>query len=318
MDIRNSELHWINVEVQSTLIHRCLEAGLISPSVQSVHTCGFSVHPGKNCLRAKNPRLRRDPTQPSQQRKATMVVDVVFRQHTMTPRLPLSCPRPVQWRLLHSCPFLHRRRPVSPQHFGSSSCAQCGPLCLCVPAGVAVRHLWPPPCRMRKYRSWGDVVRCWRMLLPVSARKLGGRVWDMVLGAFNQLDGRRLEIVVDGLPLWGGSQLAIDTTMASPLSRSEGLGNHPREGLVRQLVVFGVEVGGHWSAEASVFLRNSYSTRGASLDRGSGSCCEAPSLGQDFSSPFSRNKKNRPWMLHEIGSFFFQSSPLRCTENRSK
>ena len=35
------------------------------------------------------------------------------------------------------------------------------------------------------------------------------------LHAFNQLDGRKLEVVVDGLPFWNGAQLAIDTTMVS-------------------------------------------------------------------------------------------------------
>ena len=40
----------------------------------------------------------------------------------------------------------------------------------------------------------------------------------MDLGAHNHLDGR-LEIVVDGLPLWGGSELAVDTTMVCPLMR---------------------------------------------------------------------------------------------------
>ena len=43
----------------------------------------------------------------------------------------------------------------------------------------------------------------------------------MDLHAFNQLDGRRLEVVVDGLPLWNGAQLAIDTTMVSPV-RNDG------------------------------------------------------------------------------------------------
>ena len=33
------------------------------------------------------------------------------------------------------------------------------------------------------------------------------------------LDGRRLEIVADGLTLWRGAQLAVDTTMVSPLWR---------------------------------------------------------------------------------------------------
>ena len=116
-------------------------------------------------------------------------------------------------------------------------------------------------------------------------REAGGRVRtnlavrDMDLGAHVQLDGRRLEIVVDGLPLWGGSQLAVDTTMVCPLSRDgvaqrgsattdgkslararrrkertypELTGEHGRA----RLVVLGVEVGGRWSAETSVFLKS--------------------------------------------------------------
>ena len=40
-----------------------------------------------------------------------------------------------------------------------------------------------------------------------------------MLAARNNLDGRRLEVVADGLTLWHGSQLAIDTTLVSPLRR---------------------------------------------------------------------------------------------------
>ena len=42
-------------------------------------------------------------------------------------------------------------------------------------------------------------------------------VRDMDLAALNPGDARRLEIVADGLPLFGGAQLAIDTTMISTL-----------------------------------------------------------------------------------------------------
>ena len=44
-------------------------------------------------------------------------------------------------------------------------------------------------------------------------------VRDLDLGEFNGLDGRRLEVIADGLPLWRGAQLAIDTTLVSPLHR---------------------------------------------------------------------------------------------------
>ena len=42
-------------------------------------------------------------------------------------------------------------------------------------------------------------------------------VRDMDLAAPNPNDSRRLEIVADGLPLFGGAQLAIDTTLVSVL-----------------------------------------------------------------------------------------------------
>ena len=86
-----------------------------------------------------------------------------------------------------------------------------------------------------------------------------------------------LEVVVDGLPLWNGAQLAIDTTVVSPV-RSDGTvragtasikgkaldvakarkarrypelsGEHGRA----RLVVLVTEVGGRWSKEAATFL----------------------------------------------------------------
>ena len=42
-------------------------------------------------------------------------------------------------------------------------------------------------------------------------------VRDLDLGEFFGLDGRRLVVVADGLPLWRGAQVAIDTTWVSPL-----------------------------------------------------------------------------------------------------
>ena len=42
-------------------------------------------------------------------------------------------------------------------------------------------------------------------------------VRDLDLAAFAGADGRRLEVVVDGLPFFGGSQLAVDATLVSAL-----------------------------------------------------------------------------------------------------
>ena len=35
-----------------------------------------------------------------------------------------------------------------------------------------------------------------------------------------QHDDRRIEVIANGLPLWNGSQLAVDTTLLSPLTAS--------------------------------------------------------------------------------------------------
>ena len=56
-------------------------------------------------------------------------------------------------------------------------------------------------------------------------REAGARVWtnvmvrDMDLVPNDRIDNRRLEVVADGLPLFGGAQLAIDTTLVSALRR---------------------------------------------------------------------------------------------------
>ena len=90
-------------------------------------------------------------------------------------------------------------------------------------------------------------------------------------------DGRRLEVVVDGLPLHAGVQLAIDTTLVGALrgdgSARRGAADADGVALVvaqrrkerrypelvgsgarSRLVVLGVEVGGRWSAETSGFV----------------------------------------------------------------
>ena len=63
----------------------------------------------------------------------------------------------------------------------------------------------------------------WRVSRRGSVREAGGRVTTNILVRNLDLDvedpgdARRLEVVVVGLPLHGGSQLAVDTTLVSPL-----------------------------------------------------------------------------------------------------
>ena len=95
-------------------------------------------------------------------------------------------------------------------------------------------------------------------------------VRDMDLVAFDALDNRRLEVVADGLTLWRGAQLALDTTMVSPLRRDGtarpraaarlwktlAAGKRPLTPnfLGARLVVLAAEVGGRWSVETAQFL----------------------------------------------------------------
>ena len=105
------------------------------------------------------------------------------------------------------------------------------------------------------------------------------RIQDMDIAMPNNIDERRVEILVDGLQLFHGAQLAVDTTLVSVLRRNgvprprcadvdgaaleaarrvkerrypELSGRHGRT----RLVVLGAEVGGRWSEETVHFLRH--------------------------------------------------------------
>ena len=111
-------------------------------------------------------------------------------------------------------------------------------------------------------------------------------VRDLDLLPLQHADARRLEVVVDGLPLFHGAQIAVDTTLVSPLRRDgtphsrcaredgaalrqarqrkervypELSGAHGRA----RLVVLASEVGGRWSGRK----RSSVNTRARSLVR---------------------------------------------------
>ena len=114
-------------------------------------------------------------------------------------------------------------------------------------------------------------------------REAGGRVAtnvlvrDMDLAAPDLTDSRRLEVVVDGLPLFGGCQLAVDTTLVCALhcDGSPHGAAADADGVVLQsarrrkertypelvgprsrarLVVLAMEVGGRWSDEMRSFV----------------------------------------------------------------
>ena len=153
-------------------------------------------------------------------------------------------------------------------------------------AGVA-NHLIPMATTEQRVRHQGcsDVGGFrWRVVLRI-CKEAGARVstnirvqdFDLLPGG--QLDDRRLEVVADGLPLFHGAQLAIDTTLVSPVRANkvpwrqcatqngaaldqarrtkerrypELTGEYGRA----RLVVLACETGGRWSEEAHDFLRH--------------------------------------------------------------
>ena len=73
------------------------------------------------------------------------------------------------------------------------------------------------------------LLRRFRLPLPLSPHTCGcGPPFDsgdLDLQVLNSTDSRRLEVVLDGLPLFGGSQLAEDTTLLCSLHSDGSLHN---------------------------------------------------------------------------------------------
>ena len=83
--------------------------------------------------------------------------------------------------------------------------------------------LWIPlatiALRVREQGFWDDGGLQSRVWQRASAEKEGPE-WQPISWCETWIDvhdGRRLEVVADGLPLFGGVQLAVDTTLVSPL-----------------------------------------------------------------------------------------------------
>ena len=247
----------------------------------------------EEAVRADNP----EPNEPKfgWQQKASRALHKKFCQEVHLPRLTeperammRSQHGPLASSALTAVPT-HRMTKIDPQLFRvvlrrrlglslplSSRTCRCGrhldPLghhrAACSEAGVLGRRGFPLECAAAQV-----------------CREAGARVTtnafvrDMDLVEYNALDGRRLEIVADGLTLWQGAQLAVDTTMVSPVRRDGTArpGAAERDGVAltqarrqkertyselageggrARLVVLAAEVGGRWSEETAQFLRS--------------------------------------------------------------
>ena len=108
-------------------------------------------------------------------------------------------------------------------------------------------------------------------------REAGARVTTNTLVrdlnvADSRFDDRRIEVIANGLPLRNGAQLAVDTTIVSPLTaagearsrrdparparrRKEATYPELLASARCRLAVIGVKVGGRWGSEAASVLR---------------------------------------------------------------
>ena len=122
---------------------------------------------------------------------------MIEQRHPSTSRATRLDPQPFRMWLC--------RRLFLPLPLSSRSC-RCGRLLYVSGAGVLGSRGFPLE------RAAAQVCR-----------EAGGRVGvdryvrDVDLGAFNSFDERRIEVIVDGLTLWHEFQLAVDTTLVSPL-----------------------------------------------------------------------------------------------------
>ena len=115
-------------------------------------------------------------------------------------------------------------------------------------------------------------------------REAGARVHMHVPLAHMNLDpppadGRAIEILAQGLPLWHGAQLAVDATLVSPVGRDGAAHPHaattPATAITQatrrkrisvypefasqrrcRLVVVGLEIGGRWGIEAQSLVHS--------------------------------------------------------------
>ena len=140
-----------------------------------------------------------------------------------------------------------------------------------------------------------------------------------ILGPHAAMDGRRLEVIADGLPLFNGAQLALDTNRGVSFAQGQDARRrkertYPELNGARGracLAVLAAEVGGRWSDETAQFLRAlaKHRTQGA-----------PGVMRQRVQSAWLRlGQETSTWcwwcamvVLLEQGTFSFFCSPLDC------
>ena len=202
---------------------------------------------------------------------------------------PCCVHKEAHWLRVPSRACLRRDSSVStPNRSESCCCADCAspsPLQqMHADVAVSMTCLATTGLRALSRECWEEGSAALESAAARVCREAGGRVStnvfvrDLDIAMFNMTDSRRLEVVADGLPLFGGAQLAIDTTLVSAL-RGDGSARRyaaSRNGVAlvdarrrkertypelagdagrARLIVLAAEVGGRWSDETLMFLK---------------------------------------------------------------
>ena len=125
------------------------------------------------------------------------------------------------WVAVLVCPFFASVRPGVSCPLPPSPLAPFSPCLLQLPVWPSIRRPWPPPCSLLESGVLGSRGASLESAAARVCREAGGRVSTNVFLRDDlpvaRTDGRRFEVVVDGLPLFGGAQIAVDTTLVSPV-----------------------------------------------------------------------------------------------------
>ena len=169
----------------------------------------------------------------------------------------------------------------------SDACASPSPSQLVTAGAVALLTLMATTAQRARNQGFSETaVHLWIPLERAAARMCraaGARVTtntlltDLNIDHIHRQDDRRIEVIANGLPISGGAQLAVDTTIFSPLTTDgqprRRAGQYAGTALTEtrrrkertypefmrsrrcRLVVLGIETGGKWSEEAASFVK---------------------------------------------------------------
>ena len=255
-----------NLGLQAPPCTQCAEPPQQSPAEPADHTRGWQRTASTTTDQAIQAELRASLDPASQAMLDSQPGPLAAKIFTILPTSPGLTFEPCHFRVL-----LHRRLRL-PLAYTAATCRCRQPL-----GPLGDHRAACPRSGALRTRASGMERAAARI-----CREAGATVSTNVLVRdlnthTTQHDDRRIEVIANGLPLWNGCQLAVDTTLVSPLTAAGQPRRHQgstaaaalriaRRAKARtypeltgagraRLVVLGIEIGGRWSEETVTFIR---------------------------------------------------------------